>query len=182
MVGGGDAVHPGPAGHTMMAWAILKGLGASALVSRAEIDHPGTKLVKAEACQILNVKFTKQGASFDRLDNALPMPIDERAEAALKLAPILEDLSQYQLRVTGLASGSYEVTIDGDLAGKVQNEELAKGWNLANVPGPITKQGQEVLKLVFEKNNLFFHRWREIQLFDSPKWAQGAELEGKRAA
>ena len=28
-IGGGDAVHPGPAGHTLMAWAILKELGAS---------------------------------------------------------------------------------------------------------------------------------------------------------
>ena len=27
-IGGGDAVHPGPAGHTLMAWAILKGLHA----------------------------------------------------------------------------------------------------------------------------------------------------------
>ena len=34
-IGGGDAVHPGPIGQTVMAWAVLKGLGASALVSRA---------------------------------------------------------------------------------------------------------------------------------------------------
>ena len=26
-IGGGDAVHPGPAGHTIMAWAVLKDLG-----------------------------------------------------------------------------------------------------------------------------------------------------------
>ena len=110
------------------------------------------------------------------------MPVDERAEPALKLAPILDDLNRYELRVTGLPSGSYEVTIDGDPAGKVQTEELAKGWNLANGSGPITKQGREVLKLIFEKNNLFFHRWRNIQLFDFPKWVQGSELESKRAA
>ena len=24
LIGGGDAVHPGPAGHTIMAWAILE--------------------------------------------------------------------------------------------------------------------------------------------------------------
>ena len=181
-IGGGDAVHPGPIGQTVMAWAVLKGLAAPALVSRAQIDAAAQKIVAAEGCRIEHLKTADSTVSFDRLDDALPMPVDERAEAALKLAPILEDLSQYQLRVTGLASGSYEVTIDGDLAGKVQNEELAKGWNLANVPGPITKQGQEVLKLVFEKNNLFFHRWREIQLFDFPKWVQGAEVESKRMA
>src|SRR5262249_46692597 len=38
MVGGGDAVHPGPIGHTVMAWAVLKGLGATPLVSRLTLD------------------------------------------------------------------------------------------------------------------------------------------------
>src|SRR5205814_3004770 len=32
LIGGGDAVHPGPIGHTVMAWAILKALGATPLV------------------------------------------------------------------------------------------------------------------------------------------------------
>ena len=39
---------------------------------------------------------------------------------------------------------------------------------------------EEVLKLVFEKNELFFHRWREIQLFGFPGWAEGAEIEDVR--
>src|SRR5205085_12139521 len=42
-VGAGDAVHPGPKGHTLMAWAVLKGLGASPLVSSAEIDASAKK-------------------------------------------------------------------------------------------------------------------------------------------
>ncbi|HEU4751914.1 MAG TPA: SGNH/GDSL hydrolase family protein, partial [Armatimonadota bacterium] len=37
-INGGDAVHPGPSGQILMAWAILKGLHAPALVSSAEID------------------------------------------------------------------------------------------------------------------------------------------------
>jgi hypothetical protein len=182
MVGGGDAVHPGPIGHTFMAWAVLKGLGAPALVSRAEIDGAAAKVVSTEGCAISHLKSVNGTVSFDRLDDALPMPVDERAEPALKLAPILDELSRYELRVAGLPTGTYEVTIDGESAGKVQSEELAKGWNMAVAAGPITKQAREVLKLVFEKNNIFFHRWREIQLFDFPKWAQGPEVESKRAA
>ena len=38
LIGGGDAVHPGPAGHTLMAWAILKGLQCTSLVSCVEVD------------------------------------------------------------------------------------------------------------------------------------------------
>jgi hypothetical protein len=181
-VGGGDAVHPGPIGQTLMAWAVLKGLGAQPMVSRAEIDAAAQKLTAAEACEISQLKFQPGGGvSFERLDDALPMPIDPRAETALKLAPVLEDLDRYELRVTGLPAGSYELRIDGESAGKITSEELGRGRNLANVPGPITKQSQDLLKLVFDKNNLFFHRWREIQLFGFPGWAQGEEVESIRS-
>lgn len=180
-IGGGDAVHPGPAGHTLMAWAILKGLGASALVARAEIDNQAKSVVAAEACQIQNLKFADDIVSFDRLDEALPMPVDAAAEPALKLAPILAELNQYELRVTGLASGNYQLSIDGEMVGKATADELGKGWNLAGNAGPITQQGQELLKLIYQKNNFFFDRWRKIQLYVFPDWAQSPEVESRRA-
>ncbi|MBI1840108.1 MAG: hypothetical protein HYR88_04570, partial [Verrucomicrobia bacterium] len=181
-IGGGDAVHPGPIGQTVMAWAVLKGLGASASVSSAEIDSAAGKVKSSEGCRVEHVSAADGGVSFDRKDDALPMPIDERAEAALKLAPVLDDLDRLDLRVSGLAAGQYDVTIDGESAGRVSGEALAQGWNFANAHGPITKQAREVLKLVFEKNNVYFRRWREVQLFTFPSWAQGPEVEGKRAA
>ncbi len=182
IIGGGDAVHPGPAGHTMMAWAVLKGLGATPLVSRAEIDAAGAKVAAAEACRITNLKVSNGAVSFDRLDEALPMPIDSRAEAALELAPILEDLDRYELRVTGLPAGDYDLVIDGEAATKLSASELAQGCNLATRAGPITAQAQAVLRDVFEKNNVYFTRWRTVQLFEFPGWAKGPELDAKRAA
>ncbi len=182
LIGGGDAVHPGPIGHTLMAWAILKELGASALVSRAEINSATKAVVAADACKVRNLKVADGGISFDRLDEALPMPIDPAAEPVLKLAPILDDLNRYELRVTGLAPGAYELTIDGESAGKTTAEQLGSGWNLATTAGPITKQGQELLKLVVQKNNLFYNRWRSVQLYSFPAWAQSPETESKRSA
>ena len=181
-VGGGDAVHPGPIGQTLMAWAVLKGLGASAAVSRAEINAEARKVTAVEGCHIENLENVGGGLSFDRLDDALPMPIDERAEAALKLASVMEDLNRLELRVTGLSAGSYQVMIDGEPAGNVSAVELAKGWNFAMAAGPIRKQAREVLQLVFDKNNVFFRRWREVQLYSAPAWAQGPEVEAKRGA
>ena len=182
MVGGGDAVHPGPIGHTVMAWAVLKGLDAPALVSRAELDCGASKVAATEACRISNLKVINGGVSFDRLDDALPMPIDSKAEPALNLAPILDDLDRYELKVTGLASGTYELNIDGEPAGDFSADELAKGANLAVKAGPITKQARDVLRLVFEKNNVYFNRWRNVQLFQFPDWAQGPEVDAKRKA
>lgn len=178
-VGGGDAVHPGPIGHTVMAWAILKGLGAPSLVSSVDIDVP-TKKVSSEACRVEGLKISGNTVHFERQDEALPMPIDEKAGPALKLAPILEDLDQYELRVTGLPSGTYELSIDDEPVAKATSEELEKGWNLANRAGRITSQVQRLLSLVFQKNNLYFNRWRNVQLYAFPDWARSPETEARR--
>jgi lysophospholipase L1-like esterase len=181
-IGGGDAVHPGPAGHTIMAWAVLKGLGATALVSRAEIDGAAGKVLASEGCRLANLKADQGTVAFDRSDDALPMPIDLKAEPALKLAPILQDLDQYELKVTGLPAGNYGLSIDGESVGNASSEDLAKGWNIANTAGPITKQAREVLALVFQKNNIYFQRWRAVQLFEFPDWAQKPEALGVQTA
>jgi hypothetical protein len=178
-VGGGDAVHPGPIGHTVMAWAILKGLGAPSLVSRVAVDVPSQK-VSAEGCQAKDLKVNGATISFERADEALPMPIDEKAAAALKLAPILEDLDRYEIQVTGLSAGNYQLSIDSEPVGKASSEQLAKGWNIATQAGPITAQAQRVLSLVFQKNNLYFTRWRNVQLYSLPEWAKSPEAETGR--
>src|SRR3989442_901188 len=67
-IGGGDAIHPGPPGHTMMAWAILKALGAKPDVSSAEINAAGGRIIGATHCQVTNVKVAGDGLSFDRTD------------------------------------------------------------------------------------------------------------------
>ena len=33
-----------------------------------------------------------------------------------------------------------------------------------------------------QKNNLYFNRWRSVQLFTFPAWAQSPEAENQRAA
>jgi lysophospholipase L1-like esterase len=182
VIGGGDAVHPGAAGHTLMAWAVLKGLGASALVSRMELDYSAKKVRGAEGCRVGKVEVAGDLVSFERQDEALPMPIDARAEAALKLAPVLDELSRYELRITGLPAGNYQIKIDGEAIGQATADELANTCNLANFSSAVTAQAQEVLRLVFEKNNVFFRRWREIQLFEFPSWAKSPELDSRREA
>jgi len=181
-IGRGDAVHPGATGHTLMAWAILKGLGATPLVSRADIDASGKRVTASEACKIEQLQVNNGTVSFDRLDEALPMPIDPPAEPALKLAPILDDLDRYELKITGLPAGAYELSIDGESAGKTTADALAQGWNIAEEAGPITKQSRELLKLVFKKNDIYYKRWRDVQLYSFPPWTQNADTEKAQTA
>jgi hypothetical protein len=163
-----------------MAWAILKGLGATPLVSRAQIDAKSQNVVAAEACRIENLKISDGTISFDRTDDALPLPIHPKAEAALKLVPVLEDLNRYDLQITGLEPGNYQLSIDGEPVEKLSAQQLAKGWNLASNAGPITRQAQEVLKEISNKNDLYFKRWRSVQLAPIPDWAQSPEVESRR--
>lgn len=170
-IGGGDAVHPGPAGHTIMAWAILKGLNAPALVSCAGFDVSRwlrSKVVCEKQCATSNVKFSDGTLSFDRLDEALPMPIDVRAVSALQLAPVTDDLNRYMLKVAGLKAVSYDVSIDGLKVTTLTKEELDKGFNLATVATPGAQQAKQVLDLVFKKNSVYFERWRKVQLANGP--------------
>src|SRR5262249_10954975 len=55
-INGGDAVHPGPPGQLLMAWAILKGLDAPALVSTATLDGRNGRVSEQGHCRVNHVK------------------------------------------------------------------------------------------------------------------------------
>lgn len=180
LIGGGDAVHPGPVGHTIMAWAILKSLGAPAAVSSAELNGATGKLVAASGCEIADAKSAEGVVRFTRKDKALPLPVNPQGEAVTKLIPLLEELSRYELKVGGLTAPKYQLLIDDKPAATLTAEELAKGCNLTLTAGPITEQARQLWSLVVEKNNLFFHRWREVQLYGPPDWARTPDFEAAR--
>lgn len=167
-IGGGDEIHPGPVGHTLMASIILQQLNAPALVSSADFElaaDQSAKLVSAEKCTVTNVNYQKNKLSFERTDESLPMPVDERAMNALKLARVLDNLNRYELKVTGLPADRYDIMIDGEFATTVTRQELAEGWNLAASAGAVSRQAREVLALIFKKNVVGQTLW-EAQIHD----------------
>jgi lysophospholipase L1-like esterase len=156
-INGGDAVHPGPSGQILMAWAILKGLNAPALVSSAEIDAAAGELVSADNCTVGGMRKMPNGIAFLRTDRALPFWIPAQARSILQWAPIVDDLDRYMLRVRGLPEGSYRLRIDGEAVATVSAADLAKGYNMALLTeGPIARQAEQVHNAVFAKNQ-FYH-------------------------
>ncbi|MCX7418239.1 MAG: SGNH/GDSL hydrolase family protein [Planctomycetia bacterium] len=186
---GGDAVHPGPPGQALMAASILKGLSFPSLVSSAEIDAASGKVVSAKTCTIENVAKKEGGVSFSRLDAALPFfPMD--AVSILTHAPILDELNDYRLKITGLAAGKYEVRIGGKKIAELTAEQLAAGANVAQgalTDGPIADQAKAVRSAV-EAKNRFHHDmiFRGIVLSNVsiPEWLgiklTPQEIEAKR--
>ena len=108
------------------------------------------------------------------------MPVNPQAEPVTKLIPLLADLSRYELKVTGLTSPKYQLLIDDKPAAVFSAQELAQGCNLTLSAGPITEQARQLWASVVEKNNLFFQRWREVQLYGPPEWVKSPAFEAAR--
>jgi lysophospholipase L1-like esterase len=161
-----DRVHPGPAGHLLMAEALLLSWGAPSLVLRASLDAAEGKLGDTTGCLISNFK-TGDASSWDQLDAALPMPIDLKdnlTALALKSSDFMEKLDQETLKVANLKGARYELRIDGKPVGNYSKEDLAGGINLAAINTPMLEQALAVHKLTLEHDNLHFNRWRQMQL------------------
>jgi hypothetical protein len=160
-IGGGDAVHPGPPGQAVMAWAILKGLHFPALVSSAEIKLSSNELgSETRNCTITDVERKNGRVQFQRQDTALPF-FPEEAKNILEWAPILEELNRYSLKVTGLEEGRYEIRFGGQKVAEHTGAELKAGVNLAAAAlkaGPVADQVKAVWKAVKEKNDYYHGR------------------------
>jgi lysophospholipase L1-like esterase len=101
---------------------------------------------------------------FDYLANSLPFPVDtvprlwgnpHRQSEALPVMPFYSEFNREMLRVNGLSSGDYELTIDGRPIAQFTAEELGEGVNLAKLPNtPEYEQAMAVLQLNEERMGL----------------------------
>jgi hypothetical protein len=187
----GDAVHPGPPGQSLMAASILKGLNFPRLVSSVEIDAAAGKATAAANCKVTGIVVAKDGGGvrFTREDAALPFFPDD-AKSILEWSPILDELNDYRLKVTGLATGRYEIRLGGKKIAERSADELAAGVNLAAealADGPVSDQVKSVWNAVKAKNQYHHDRiFRGVVLSPAniPDWLDiklsAAEIEAKR--
>jgi lysophospholipase L1-like esterase len=157
-----DRIHPGNAGHFVMAWLFLKQQGlAGKPVADMAIDAMAKKVQRAENCQLSALSVTPGEIRVDYLANSLPFPQDtvsrmwenpQRQADALKVIPFNEEMNREMLTVNGLGSGNYAVTIDGSTIGKWTGGQLGAGINLALVKTtPQYDQAMTVLLLNEER-------------------------------
>jgi lysophospholipase L1-like esterase len=140
-----DRVHPGGAGHRVMAGALLRAWNAPAVVTRVELDASGNgaRLQHAENADVAGLAAKGPYFEWTQTDKALPAPFgfrDAESELAELVGAGLEALDQQVLKITGLATGRYELLIDGVTVGKYGNAELLAGVNLAKEDTPMNKQ------------------------------------------
>ena len=131
-----DRVHPGAAGHVVMGATLLRAWSAPALVTRVEIDAAGRRVVAAENTDVSGLA-AEGGVSWTQLDRALPLPLsfeDGETELAQKAGADLESLDREPLVVTGLASGRFELKIDGQSVGTFAGRRAREGREPGSLP------------------------------------------------
>jgi hypothetical protein len=181
-----DAIHPTMSGHLIMAWAILKGLEAPALVSEATLT--ASNVTDSKNCKIEMLSGSAGQIRFKRTDDAMPMPIWPESKLALTFPglTVADDLNRYMLKVAGLSANEYELLIDNKSVGKFSKDTLEAGLNLSTLTiGPIYEQGKKLFETIAIKNTMYFIRWRQVQLYEPkelPEWLRKIDLTPARTA
>jgi lysophospholipase L1-like esterase len=165
-------VHPSPAGHLIMAEALVKSWNAPATVSDVEIDAAGQKIVRADNSKVDDLKFGDT-ITWTETDDSLPMPthpvaaddpLNKVIDLVLASSDFIDALDREPLRVTGLKAPYYELNIDDDSVGVFSREDLEKGINLATLHTPMMEQASQVHQLTVQHDNMHAERWRSFQV------------------
>jgi hypothetical protein len=161
-----DRVHPAPAGHLLMAAALLRAWNAPRVVTAVAIDAAGKQVTQQENTRVSDLRADTT-LSWMQKDDALPMPLDMKdpiLQLALRASDVVDTLDQQPLRVTGLTAPHYTLKIDSETVGSFTPEQLAAGINLAVLPTPMATQAGQVHGLTVNHNNVHFMRWRQVQV------------------
>jgi lysophospholipase L1-like esterase len=130
---GGDGIHPGGAGHLVMAYAFLKGLGCDGAIGTITVDlgtgqatgTPGQKIVSCD-----NGSVTVESTRYPFCFQGDPDKPANTTASVLKFFPFNDDLNRYVLVVKGIKGTKAKVTWGG-VTKEFAAADLAKGINLA---------------------------------------------------
>lgn len=161
----GDAVHPGPTGHWLMAQTLLETWGAPGVVAEANVDARGNSPASAG---IQDLQRSGRTLTF-RWTSPLPFAFDAGCDArSLALERSAERLNRYSLTIKGLEPGSYRasVVLEGEPGeaelGRFSAEALAKGLDLSSFEKfPTVRVAREVRASLTRANGECYGRWRK---------------------
>tara|TARA_R110002096_G_scaffold71295_12_gene170435 strand:+ start:1757 stop:3166 length:1410 start_codon:yes stop_codon:yes gene_type:complete len=174
-----DSIHPGAAGHFIMAFSILsESKQERTAASAVTIVKRGKKWTALKNANISELEHSENGdkISFTFLARSLPWVVpDAMSKEPLKWGPSApaslgyeltkagHKLSAERLRITGLPAGQYELTIDDVIIGEFSHLSLGAKVELQNFSD--TPQSQQSLKVALlnqEKNDEIIRPMRDL--------------------
>ncbi len=190
-IAGGDGVHPGWAGHLMMAYAFLKSFGLDGDIGTFTVDlKKNTTVVSKGHALRLVPKSHRNGAPNTETTELVikssrypfcatgDVKLDNNIRSAMTLAPFNQDLNRLMLVAKNGKAKNYSVTW-GVETKTYSGEQLARGVNLAAdfVVNPFSEAFAKVEAAVAAKQN---YETQQIKgAFRSPE--AKADMEGVAA-
>ncbi len=180
MISGKDGVHPGWAGHLVMAYAFLKAMGLDGQIGTITLNMADGKATASEGHRILTAEPGRVEIESGRYPFCAigPANDDSSIRSGMTLVPFHRDLNRFLLVVRNAPAGRYRVTW-GEASKTYTSEELAKGINLAVdfETNPFSEAFKRVDEAVAKKQA---YETRQIKdLFHGP---EGKADEGMTAA
>jgi lysophospholipase L1-like esterase len=147
-IAGADGVHPGWAGHAIMAYAFLKAMGVKGDIGMFVADVNKSKMVVSPGHKLVSAKqgeFTIESSRYPFCacvpagQGAASYPVCEKDDpakdnsirSAMTLVPFNQDLNRLTLKTSGVKAGQrYKVTW-GRESKTFTADQLARGINLA---------------------------------------------------
>ncbi len=132
MIAGKDGVHPGWAGHLVMAYAFLRAMGIDGEIGTITVDL-GTQRAEASARHTVeNVAHGEVTLTSSRYPFCATGETnrDNSIRSGMELVPFNQELNRFQLVVKNTAASNYRVTW-GEKTKSYSATELSAGVNLA---------------------------------------------------
>jgi lysophospholipase L1-like esterase len=169
-----DGVHPQREGQTLIAYHLLRGLGASSQLGHAIIDAANAKVLKADGGKLTGLAVSDGSVAFRLESDSLPCPVPPEARPFAFLVQLDDSLNGDWLALQGLTAPAYSLFVDDLRIADISAEELAEGVNLSRyVDTPMNRQAMTVMEAVRKKQvlqNEFYHHWIHV----TPGKADGA--------
>jgi len=165
-----DRVHPGPLGHSLMAWAFLRQQGVDSVVSEVSLDAASGRALSVSNAVVSSVAKTADGIAFDLTAKSLPFPVPAEVLPYVAEYEVERNLNRETVAVSGLADGAYVLKIDGAEVGVYAADDFRKGVSLGfNAKTPQYRQAQAVLARVEQLRR----REAELRNHHSARWFYG---------
>ena len=170
-ISGGDRVHPGGAGHLVMAYAFLKSLGLDGDLGTITLDLKADKAMATQGHEVVSAGSGEVKIKSSRYPfcAAGDVKSDGSIRSAMTLVPFNQELNRLTLVVKNVSAPKYKVTWGAE-SHSYTAEQLAAGVNLAAdfVVNPFSDAFNKVDAAVAAKQNYETHQIKNM--FHGPEF------------
>lgn len=132
MIAGKDGVHPGWAGHLVMAYAFLRGMGLDGDIGTLTVDLSAGKAEASAGHTVESFKDSELSVTSTRYPFCATGETnsDNSIRSGMELVPFNQELNRFMLVVKGGTAAKYRVAWGTEIR-RYSAEQLAQGVNLA---------------------------------------------------